>query len=193
MATALASISSDVFTGEIPPPKEPLFANLQVLSGTMKTDGSADVPTSGSMLAEQGLATLTEGAFVERRTRDVVTPPSIDHSERRVTLQAFEGTVQSVRGDEFDAVLFDLTDRIRPEEVVSFSLQEVSEQDRELISQGNVFYWFIGYDVSRSGQLTRTSRIRFRRLPAWTASRLRSLRARATEQFADLFKAADAI
>ena len=35
-----------------------------------------------------------------------------------------------------------------------------------------IFYWNIGYHTSYSGQRTRTSIMRFRRLPAWTQNKI---------------------
>jgi len=196
MASAVASVSSDVSPGELRLVDE-LFEINRVAAPPSGPGGgttASDTLTAGGGLSQPTLAPTDSAQSVEQLTRDVIVPrPSIELSERRVTLQRFEGTVQSVEGDEFSGALFDLTDTTRLEEVVAFSIDEVSEQDRGLVSPGSVFYWFIGYDVSRSGQLTRTSRIRFRRLPAWTPSRLRMLRTQAAQEFADIFKPADAI
>jgi hypothetical protein len=80
---------------------------------------------------------------------------------------------------EFSARLKDRTNAEAADEFVTLSLDEVPESDRALVQPGAVFYWFIGYDVSRFGQLTRTSRIRFRRLPAWTPAERRKIEERA--------------
>ncbi len=97
--------------------------------------------------------------------------------------QAYEGTVVSApspQGD-FDARLHDVTDPNNPEEVASFSVADVSESDRRLIVPGAIFYWVIGSEKSRYGQVTRTSRLRFRRLPQWTRRQLRRVDERAKE------------
>jgi hypothetical protein len=84
-----------------------------------------------------------------------------------ISLQKWEGVVLAVLSDSFLARLVDLT-RTGPDEEAEFPLDEVSEEDRPLIRPGAIFYWNIGYHNSYSGQRTRTSIIRFRRLPAWT-------------------------
>jgi hypothetical protein len=84
-----------------------------------------------------------------------------------VSLQKWEGVVLEVLSDSFLTRLVDLT-RTGPDEEAEFPLDEVSEEDRPLIRPGAIFYWNIGYHNSYSGQRTRTSIIRFRRLPAWT-------------------------
>ncbi len=46
-------------------------------------------------------------------------------------------------------------------------LSEISDEDLQLIDVGAVFYWNIGYQTNPSGSRTRSSIIRFRRLPVW--------------------------
>ena len=84
-----------------------------------------------------------------------------------ISLQKWEGVVVEVLSDSFLTRLVDLT-RTGPDEEAGFPVDEVSEEDRPLIRPGAIFYWNIGYHNSYSGQRTRTSIIRFRRLPAWT-------------------------
>ena len=66
---------------------------------------------------------------------------------------------------EFGASIFDLTDENRPMESAVFLLEDISPDDHALVVPGAVFYWFIGYEKSRLGQVRRVSQIRFRRLP----------------------------
>lgn len=82
------------------------------------------------------------------------------------SLQKWEGTVVDIEDDYFSARLVDLTNK-GPDESAEFSVDEVSPDDLELLERGAIFYWNIGYHNSRSGQRTRSSIIRFRRLPAW--------------------------
>ena len=53
-------------------------------------------------------------------------------------------------------------------------LEEISPDDLELVREGAVFYWTIACHETGSpvGQRTKTSLIRFRRLPRWTAHKL---------------------
>jgi hypothetical protein len=105
-----------------------------------------------------------------------VAPPS-----RFELLQQWEGEVRQVDSDEFTAVVRDITNSRSPEEEVTLPKDEVSRADLELVQPGAIFYWIIGYRVSRGGQKTRTSDLRFRRLPAWTSKEIKRARERALE------------
>ncbi len=82
-------------------------------------------------------------------------------------LQRFEGTVQSVQGDSFVVRLVDKTNG-SPEEEAEIPLAEIMPGDRELVKPGAVFYWVIGYRREDYGQVSRSSMIRFQRLPSWS-------------------------
>jgi hypothetical protein len=90
---------------------------------------------------------------------------------RFVPLQKWEGIVLQVLKESFFARLVDLTSNGMDEEA-EFPLEEVSAADWSLVEPGAVFYWNIGYIDSLSGQRTRASVIRFRRLPMWRAEEL---------------------
>jgi hypothetical protein len=90
---------------------------------------------------------------------------------RFIPLQKWEGTVLQVLKESFFARLVDLTSGGMDEEA-EFPLEEVSDADRSLVEPGAVFYWNIGYVDSLSGQRTRASVIRLRRLPVWGAEEL---------------------
>lgn len=96
-------------------------------------------------------------------------------------LQQWEAIVVFVGADGFDGVLTDLTVSDRPRERANFSFEEVSPDDRELLTIGAVFYWFIGYEITKSGQRKLVSSLRFRRLPAWTRSEIEAVQREADE------------
>ncbi|MFA6055608.1 MAG: hypothetical protein WC769_09555 [Thermodesulfovibrionales bacterium] len=100
--------------------------------------------------------------------------------ERAVSLQKWEGIVTEVGKDIFHARLLDLTEK-NPEEETDFSIDEVSEDDRSLIKPGGVFYWSLGYLTTRTGQVIRSSIVKFRRLPAWTEKEMRMAQEQAKE------------
>lgn len=104
--------------------------------------------------------------FKEHGTPPQFPPKSTLLLDNFISLQKWEGIVLEVMRDSFFGRLHDLTQN-GPDEEAEFPLEEVSEDDRELIMSGAIFYWNIGYHDSRSGQRTRSSIIRFRRLPAW--------------------------
>jgi len=93
-----------------------------------------------------------------------VIPPSREGFD---VLQRFEGIVLSVQGDSFIARLIDKTNA-SPEEEAEIPLAEIMPGDRELVEPGAVFYWVIGYRREEHGQVSRSSMIRFQRLPSWS-------------------------
>jgi len=85
-------------------------------------------------------------------------------------LQSFEGTVLALCGDRFEARLRDQTDGNKPLEVAEFLVEDVSDDEKDRVCPGAVFYWNIGYRVHSWGQKERSSVIVFRQLPAWSRS-----------------------
>lgn len=100
-------------------------------------------------------------------------PTRSAEGRRFKALQLFEGTVAEADEDAFVATLRDQTDPAQPLQRATISIDNVWESDRDLIAPGAVFYWSIGYQIQPHGQRSLTSTMRFRRLPAWTASDLR--------------------
>jgi len=82
--------------------------------------------------------------------------------------------------DTFEATLVCLKGE-GPDQYAEFFFEDVSDDDRALISIGAVFYWTIGYLEKPSGQRLRASLIRFRRLPVWTRRELANAEIRAKE------------
>jgi hypothetical protein len=115
----------------------------------------------------------------------VRTPHAIPRSlqpnpSRFECLVQWEGVVTSATDKEFDAELREIGNPSMPTEAATFDLAEIGEDDLPLVKPGAIFYWAIGYR-SKSGQKTKESRIRFRRLPNWTAWQLREAQKRAEE------------
>lgn len=103
-----------------------------------------------------------------------------------LALQRWEGVVIECREETFLARLTDLTAEGTGEEEVELLLDDVPDEDRSLIGPGAVFYWAIGYRYEASGQSSRVSTLRFRRLPVWSASELEAAHERA-RQVAEVF------
>lgn len=100
-------------------------------------------------------------------------------------LQRWEGVVTMIEDETFVARLTDLTSEGVDEEV-ELPLSDIPHDDEDLLEEGAVFYWAIGYRDEASGQRQRVSALRFRRLPVWSASELRAARDRAVEVAAAL-------
>ncbi len=111
-----------------------------------------------------------------RIPRVVAVPKPAKDVERFLAKQRWEGVVTSVTGDSFVAELRNQTDTTAPLEVAEILRAELSADDVPLLKPGAVFYWSIGYHVTKFGQQTKQSSIRFRRLPAWIAADLSAAR-----------------
>jgi hypothetical protein len=98
-----------------------------------------------------------------------------------LALQRWEGVVLECREEEFLARLTDLTDEDVGEEEVELLFEDVPGEDRVLVKPGAVFYWAIGYRYEPSGQSSRVSTLRFRRLPVWSTSELAAAEERASQ------------
>lgn len=95
-------------------------------------------------------------------------------------LQEWEGVVERIEGDIFVARLRDMTaDEVYPGEIAELPVADVSEDDRELLRVGAVFYMTVGYYVWADGRRERFGRVVFRRLTGWPASALERARERA--------------
>jgi hypothetical protein len=117
------------------------------------------------------------------------TPNSVEMSERPretlIALQSWEGVVLDVHEGSFVARLVDVAD-MHPEEEVTLSRDELSDFDLELLEPGAILYWTIGYLQRARGSRERVSRIRLRRLPAWSRLELAEARERAATLASDL-------
>jgi len=116
----------------------------------------------------------------QRIVTPVVSLPRMPRRAHLNPLQHWEGVVEIVTEDSFLARLHDRRHPGRPEEA-EIPLSDVAEGDLELMTPGAVFYWTIGYLVTPGGQRTRTSTIRFRRLPVWTDQELKDAETRAAD------------
>ncbi|MBI4600910.1 MAG: hypothetical protein HY721_03020 [Planctomycetes bacterium] len=113
-------------------------------------------------------------------------------SKRAELLQEWDGRVTTILegNNEFVALLRDLPVPSNPEEEITLPIDEVSEGDRPLVAEGALFCWTIGYEYSPVGQLTRFSRIRFRRIPSLSRREMEWAR-REGERLAALFGAGE--
>jgi hypothetical protein len=116
-------------------------------------------------------------------------PNSVDTSERLreilIALQSWEGVVLDVGEASFVVRLIDAADEHADEEV-TLSKDELSDFDLELLEPGAILYWTIGYRQRVGGARERVSRIRLRRLPAWTARQLTEAQERVATLARDL-------
>lgn len=93
-----------------------------------------------------------------------------------IVIQKWIGTIVSVGKGDFIAKLEDVTAGGTTEEV-TLPIDNVEEDDISLLSVGAIFYWSIGYEVSRSGR-RKSSIIKFRRQPKLTQNQLNRIQQR---------------
>jgi len=101
-----------------------------------------------------------------------------------VSLQKWEGCVSEIEAEQgiFRARLVSLT-KPEPDEEAEFEINDISDEDRELLAPGAIFYWNIVAYQSPVGQRTKQSIIRFKRLHRWDPKDLKK-----AESKASLFK-----
>ncbi len=99
-----------------------------------------------------------------RSALQVAMPPRTSSNARFIVHESWEGVVEEVCATFFYAQLASLTQRGLRERAEIY-LSEVSPPDRELLQEGAVFYWSVGYEDSPAGTRARKSAVRFRRLP----------------------------
>jgi len=102
---------------------------------------------------------------------EIFIQQNITKQNNFVSLQKWEGYVLNVEEDVFNVRLVDLTNNGTDEEAI-LHLEDVSEDDKDLVIPGAVFYWNIGYMDTVSGQRCRSSIIKFRRLPQWSSAEM---------------------
>jgi len=86
-----------------------------------------------------------------------------------IPLQEWEGYVTQIANDVFTARLTDLTagDSL-PTEETEFLISDVADSELDLLREGAIFRWIIGYRKEPYGSKFRFSEVVFRRLPQWT-------------------------
>jgi hypothetical protein len=114
----------------------------------------------------------------------IPTADRVDTSERPreilIALQSWEGVVLDVNDRSFVVRLVDVAGEHDDEEV-KLSREELSDFDLELLEPGAILYWTIGYRQQIRGSRERVSRIRLRRVPAWTERQLGEAQERAED------------
>jgi hypothetical protein len=105
-------------------------------------------------------------------------------------LYQWEGVVEQVTGDGFRARLLPVRSGLaqRPTiEYADFQYDDLEDDsDRDLIAPGAVFYWTVGRSQRETGQHTKSSLVRFRRLPPVTAYQEREAMRQAEALLEDL-------
>lgn len=134
---------------------------------------------------DEGVSGVEEGPALVSYSLPRLLPaqPNVEASETPrealIALQAWEGVVLAVEDSSFVVRLVDVAGENADEEV-TLPQGELCDFDLELLEPGAILYWTIGYRQTVRGTRERVSRIRLRRLPAWTESQLREAEKRAS-------------
>jgi len=142
---------------------------------------------------DENSETKIENKFLDKTTSTVgkkhsqvhILPKYVDKrpSTWERIIQSWEGRVIHNKPDmkEFVAIISDRTNKSNPDEEVVIGYESILTSDRELISEGAVFFWNFGrYRLySESSGTLRESRkrfeIRFRRLPSISAEKAKEI------------------
>ncbi len=88
-----------------------------------------------------------------------------------IVLQKWHGYIDKIEGDEFTAILTDPSGRTADIKA-SFSIDEVSEGDRDLVCENAFFDWVVSRERKSHGQIENKDFLVFRRFPMWKKSDL---------------------
>lgn len=82
-------------------------------------------------------------------------------------LEEWEGIINKVYKESFEAHLFSLSNKNEAPIKGTFKFDDVPFDEHHLITIGSVFYWNIGREVKISGQISNGDYFLFRRFPNW--------------------------
>lgn len=162
----------------------PITPNLSS-SGVRPFNMGADSSWAGIAFREDSSTAFFDGienieTSITSKNKEVILPSPqhiIDRSADidATVIQLWEGRVLDVDlQNELMQVL--LTAKIGhiPEHTAEIELQWVSEQDRDLVVAGAVFYLTL-YKQTRGGSIKNSQELRFRRRPAWTKQQVQKI------------------
>jgi len=146
---------------------------LQAKAGRGKPVEDARVTTrpSGSVLRDVG--TMNGAQRDEKRYFPPVVPTYRTPIADAIPLQIWEGTVVDV-DESAQTMQVELNAKLgrMPRHIAEISLEWVSEQDRDLVCPGAVFYLTLFKRTRRGGSIENAQELRFRRRPSWSAAQI---------------------
>lgn len=127
--------------------------------------------------------TVTMAPLGVIKANSISTRPNFDRGSkaRERIIHHWECVVQCIGRDTFQATLRSLLDKEDSEKEAEIPIEDVNADDQELLVEGAVFYWTIHYAISARGTQSRSSVLKFRRLPAWSKRDIERVNARAAE------------
>lgn len=169
MSTATAETSSRVDDSEFNLQTRGMRVDDWLLPDVESTEWSTGETTAEKLDAQS--SSETARAAVQGIAQNVSAPVRKDKLaipkpvNRVKLLQQWECVISRVHDDCVECEMHDLTDESMPAEQAEVYLEEFNHYDRPLLQEGAVFYWSIGHEISRTGQVRRYSDLRVRRMP----------------------------
>lgn len=179
MSTAIAETSSRVNESEFNMPTRGMRVDDWLLPEVESIDSSVGETTAKKFAAPS--LSETARVAVQNIAQNVSAPVlkeriSVRKPDSRLKLlQQWECVVSRVRDDCVECEMHDLTDESMPVEQAEVYLEEFNHYDRPLLQEGAVFYWSIGHETYKTGQVRRYSDLRVRRMPPLSKLRKREI------------------
>ncbi len=177
--TAMAGARSLTASLDVAPPGATWPISAAEVSTKLLVNGAEELsgsPAEPFSATESVLAASARKSVAHR----LLLFPEQRTLEKFLVLQDWEGVVDSIGPEIFTARLRDRTnEETYASEMVELPVADVSDDDRELLRPGAIFYLTVARVIRASGRQDRVGRLVFRRLPAWTASTLRRAEQRA--------------
>jgi hypothetical protein len=149
-------------TGLIPIQSEnaeiPYFANLNLTSFYKKFENEEILSGTGSAIKDEF---QPEKMIVRLYGQEKKHPVSCSF-----VTEKWEGVVKEVYEDGFLAHLYK---KGNEQDIIEgdFDFDDIPKDDRHLISPGVFFYWILGREVTKGGQISNVSCVKIRRIPSW--------------------------
>jgi hypothetical protein len=162
---------------EINPTVAATLATIEATLVATKTSESKPLSENNLSSSTPLYPPLSASYTSAARSRDADLPDAVITVTRR-----WEGSVLHIYNDGFfNAKLKNLADQA-PEVTAEFSIEDLSDDDRSLLTPGATFYVTEGHERRSGGRIRRASDIRFRRLGRWSHDEIINLQARADQR-----------
>ncbi len=102
--------------------------------------------------------------IVNKHMQNQKQKQNVDYS---LIIQEWEGCITEVKDDVFLAQLIKKGADSANSIELEFDKADVPEDEQHLIVEGMVFYWINGKEIKKSGNMSYSDYIIFRRIPSW--------------------------
>lgn len=135
------------------------------------------------------LEQISQASLKAAKFERVVRLSAEELDDRRFeVLTQWEGVVTKVFDTTFSADIVTKSRGDTRREFVDLPIEELFGYDLDLLEVGSSFYWTLGHLIEPGGQVSRCSRIRFKRIPLWKDAQIERVKAEADRLFTSLFE-----